>query len=86
MKKLEDCKNLGKTIINNLDKIGINSYQDLKQIGPVNAYIELSNRFPDKAWPACYYLYSLEGALINKHWDDIGQKRKQELLTEIGRN
>jgi DNA transformation protein len=31
----------------------------------------------------CYYLYSFEGALTGKHWDEIGAHRKQQLEAEI---
>ena len=30
--------------------------------------------------PVCYYLYSLEGALKDRHWDDLGDGVKKQLL------
>ena len=85
MKQLKDLKNLGKTIIQNLNKIGIHSVEDLKKMGAVEVYKEITNRFPDKTWPVCYYLYSIEGALRDKHWDDLGQSKKKELLKAVGK-
>ncbi|WP_084591128.1 TfoX/Sxy family DNA transformation protein [Desulfonatronovibrio magnus] len=29
-------------------------------------------------------LHSFEGALIDKHWDQIGEHRKQQLKAQIG--
>jgi DNA transformation protein len=82
-KKLKDCKNLGKTIIRNLEKVDIKSYSDLQKVGPVEIYKRLTRKFPDKTWPVCYYLYSLEGALIDMHWDEIGKQRKEKLRKSI---
>ncbi len=38
----------------------------------------------DETLPLCYYLYSFEGAINDKHWDAIGDKIKQELKAKIG--
>ena len=39
----------------------------------------LKEKYPAESLPVCYYLYSFEGALSDKHWDDIGDKRKRDL-------
>ena len=85
MTNLKECINLGPTIIKNLKKVEITSLEDIKSVGPSEIYLRLKNKYPDKTWPVCYYLYSLEGALKNKHWDDIGNRRKSQLLKQIGR-
>jgi DNA transformation protein len=85
MSDLKSLKNLGNTIITNLNKIGIGSRRDLERIGAAGVYQELCNRYPDKTWPVCYYLYSIEGALTNKHWDEIGEKNKKRLLKLVGK-
>ena len=82
---MKELKNLGKTIISNLNKIGINTKKDLERVGAVGVYKKITNRFPNKTWPVCYYLYSIEGALMNKHWNKIGEKKKQELLRAVGK-
>lgn len=84
MKKLSSCKNLGPTIIQNLSLIGITSFDDLSHHGPVKIYNRLQANFPDRTWPICYYLYSLEGALTDTHWDDIPESRKEQLKDEAG--
>jgi hypothetical protein len=47
------------------------------------AYQCICARHPGKAVPVCYYLYSLEGALRNQPWDDIGVAIKQNLLRQV---
>jgi DNA transformation protein len=84
LNNLTTLKNLGPTILKNLESIGIKCLEDLKKIGPVGVYKKLQKTYPNKTWPVCYYLYSIEGALTGKHWDKIGKKRKDELLREVG--
>ncbi len=83
MSDLRRCKNLGSTIIRNLNKIGIYNYRDLKKMGAVKVYKKLTSKYPTTTWSVCYYLYSIEGAIVNKHWDDIGASRKKALLKAI---
>lgn len=80
---LSSLKNIGPTIQKRLQEIGINTKDDLKRIGPVLAYQKIQSKNPEKTIPICYYLYSLQGALDNKHWDNISQKKKQKLLEQI---
>jgi DNA transformation protein len=44
----------------------------------------IKEKYPAETLPVCYYLYSFEGTLDDKHWDDIGEKRKRELREKIG--
>ena len=76
-------KNIGPTIAKTLALIGIKTRSDLERAGPVGAYLHLCASFPNKTWPVCYYLYSLEGALRDKHWDDLPQTLKDRLLAEV---
>lgn len=83
-KKLTELKNIGKKIAGRLNEIGIFSEDELRVVGAVAAHRMIKERYPNETLPACYYLYSFEGALRNKHWNDIGEKRKQELRAAIG--
>ena len=80
---LSSMKNIWPTIQKRLQEIGINSKKDLKKIGPVLAYQKIQSRNPGKTIPVCYYLYSLQGALDNKYWDDISQSKKKNLLDQV---
>lgn len=82
-RKLVDLKNIGKKIAGRLSEVGIYSENDLRAVGAVKAHRKIKEKYPNETLPVCYYLYSFEGALRNKHWDDIGAQRKQELRNKI---
>ena len=77
---LSSLKNIGPTIQKRLQEIGINSKKDLMDVGPVLAYQKIQSKNPEKIIPVCYYLYSLQGALDNKHWDDLSQKQETKTI------
>jgi DNA transformation protein len=82
-RKLTDLKNIGKKIASRLNEVGILSEVDLRRVGSVDAHHMISARYPDEKLPVCYYLYSFEGALTDKHWNEIGERRKQQLKSQI---
>ncbi len=82
-RKLTDLRNIGSKIAGRLNEAGIFSEDELRFFGPVKAHRMIKEKHPNEALPVCYYLYSFEGALYDKHWDEIGEKRKQELRFEI---
>ena len=44
---------------------------DLEKMTSVEAFKKICGNYPDKTVPVCYYLYSLAGALLNLHWNDL---------------
>ena len=78
-RKLTELKNIGKKIAGRLNEAGIFSEYELRVIGAAEAHRLIKEKYPSETLPVCYYLYSFEGALCDKHWDDISAKRKQEL-------
>jgi DNA transformation protein len=78
-RKLTELKNMGVKIASRLNEIGIFSEDELRMIGPVEAHRRLKEKYPNETVPVCYYLYSFEGALSDKHWDQIGTARKNAL-------
>ncbi len=44
----------------------------------------IREKYPAETLPACFYLYSFEGALPDKHWDDISEEKGWELKGKIG--
>ncbi len=58
--------------------------------GVFNSYLKhirqklLFLRQPNKTLPVCYCLYSFEGALCNKHWNEIGEEKKEKFKKNIG--
>ena len=80
---LTELKNIGKKIATRLNEVGIISENELRKVGAVEAHKRIKEKYPDETLPVCYYLYSFEGALKNKHWDAIGEKRKRDLKKQI---
>ncbi len=81
---VSDLKNIGKTVETKLRTIGIHSAADLINMGSAKAYKWLSTQEPNKHLPVCYYLYSLEGAIQNKHWNDFTEVQKKKLRLAAG--
>lgn len=80
---LKGAKNIGETIEKHLNEIGVFSLADLAEITPVKAYQSICKQNPDKTFPVCYYLYSLQGALLDLHWDDLPTQLKTELCKQV---
>ena len=83
-RNLTDLKNMGKTIARRLNEVGIFFEDDLRLVGAVGAHRLIKERHPNETLAVCYYLYSFEGALTNKHWNELGEKRKQQLKSQVG--
>ena len=82
-RKLIELKNIGKKIAGRLNEVGIFSEDELRLVGAAKAHKMIKEKFPDETLPVCYYLYSFEGALCNKHWDDISEQTKRGLQEKI---
>lgn len=81
---LSSLGNLGHTIARRLAVVGIRTRSDLERVGPANIFIRVRDRFPDETISICSYLYSLEGALRDLRWDEIGEIRKRRLRVLAG--
>ena len=82
-RKLTELKNIGKKIVGRLNEVGVFSEDELLIIGAVEAHRMIKIKYPNETIPVCYYLYSFEGALCDKHWNDIGEDKKRELKSKI---
>ena len=80
---LRKDKNIGATIEKCLNEIGIFTLADLAEMTSVEAFKRIRENYPGKTIPVCYYLYSLEGALLDLHWNDIPSELKEELKARI---
>lgn len=76
---LQQLKNLGAASVNILRAIGVSSYEDLAQIGSVEAYRRIKARGISVSK---VMLYALEGALINVHWKELPPDVKERLVEE----
>ena len=83
-RRLTALKNIGKKIAGRLNEVGIFSENELRLAGAVAAQHMIRKKYPEETLPVCYYLYSFEGALTDRHWNVIGDERKQELKAQSG--
>ena len=81
---LRGLKNIGPTIADRLENVGLKTLGDLKKVGPAKAFNLVKSAYSDISIPVCYYLYSLQGALVGKHWNDLPLSTKKRLLEEAG--
>ena len=77
-------RNIGKKLAARLHEAGIQSENDLRAVGAVEAHRRIKALYPDETLPVCYYLYSFEGALTGQHWNEISESRKQSLRRQLG--
>lgn len=80
---IEELMNIGATVAKRLKEIDIRTYAELKRVGAVAAYSQISANHPERTMPVCYYLYSLEGALRNQRWDALPKTVTQKLLHAV---
>ena len=83
-RRVEELRNIGATIAQRLNEVGVFTEHDLRSIGAVEAHLRIRDRYPEKTLPVCYYLYSFEAALCDVHWDDLPEPRKRALRNQIG--
>lgn len=81
---LTKLQNIGKTVAAKLNAIGINDERDLKKAGAAKAYRWMSEYNKKGHLPVCYYLYSLQGAIQDRHWDDLSEAEKTKLRRDAG--
>lgn len=77
--QLLDLINLGAASVNILRAVGINSYQDLHDVGAVEAYCRMKSR---GIHVSKVMLYALQGALLNVHWNDLAPEMKASLVAD----
>lgn len=80
---LNNAKNIGATIQQRLNNIGIFTLGDLAEITPVIAYQKMKAEQPNQTLPQCYYLYSLQGALMDVQWEELPEGLKDELKRQV---
>jgi len=83
-KAVLELQNIGKTVAMKLHEIGITNEAELTKMGAAKAYKWLSAQELNGHLPICYYLYSLEGAIQNKHWGALSEDEKTELRLAAG--
>ena len=70
-------RNIGPKSTAQLRQVGVRTLDDLKAIGSLEAFVKLK-RAGFK--PSLNLLYSLEGALLDCHWQQVPDDRRSELV------
>jgi hypothetical protein len=73
-------RNIGPKSAAWLRQVGLRSAEDLVAAGAVQAFLKVK-RAGFK--PSLNLLYALEGALLDCHWHDVPELRRQQLLAEL---
>jgi DNA transformation protein len=81
--KLRGLVNIGPTIADRLEQVGVKTVADLRRVTPAGAYKLVRTNNPGKTTPVCYYLYSLQGTLDGVHWNDLPKAVKDGLLAQV---
>ena len=81
MENLLKLKNIGRTSALWLTTVGIHDVEQLEDVGPVEAFKRIDDR---GIRTSKVLLYALQGALLDKHWNDIDEGLKQQLCKEAG--
>ena len=81
---LTDLRNIGPTIARRLCEVDIRTERDLRALGAAEAFRRIWKKRPGRRPPVCYFLYSLEGALRDVHWNDLPQDVKSRLRKAAG--
>jgi DNA transformation protein len=79
---ISDLKNLGPAMERYLGEIGITTAEQLDEVGSVEAYVRLRERFPRTI--NLVALYALEGALLDVHWNHLPPEVKAEIVEAAG--
>lgn len=80
--KISDMRNLGAGSAKNLAKAGIETPEQLREMGAVSAYLALKFFVGNQV--TLNFLWGLEGALTDHDWRNITPERKEELKIAVG--
>ena len=73
----EKLRNIGPKSSAWLRQVGLHSRDELLELGPVEVFMRVK-RAGFK--PTLNLLYSIEGALLDCHWQDVPEQRRNELV------
>ena len=62
--------------------MGIQTVEDLEEIGVVEAYIRTKDAFPDQV--SLNLLYGLQAAMLDMDWRQIPESIKRDLREQVG--
>jgi TfoX-like protein len=75
--RMSKIRNVGPKSAAWLRQVGVRTTEDLARVGPVEAFLKVKRA---GFRPSLNLLYSMAGALADRHWADLPEEKKQELL------
>ena len=82
MASLASLRNIGPKSTQWLKSVGIQTAEDLSEVGAVEAYLRVKAAYPDKV--SLNMLYALQGALIGLPWNELPPDIKADLCVAAG--
>lgn len=76
MSELMSMMNIGKEMARKLTSVGIESSEELIDIGAKDAFLRLKQKYPNVC---LVHLYTLEGAIHDIEYNELSQDTKKEL-------
>ena len=80
---LERMRNLGPIIAGRLRAVGIETPDELRKLGAVEAYVKLKRAFQAETTPA--HLYALHGAVTDVRWYALPEEARAALRNAAAR-
>ncbi|MEQ1590202.1 MAG: TfoX/Sxy family protein [Gallionella sp.] len=77
---IADLPNFGAKSQQMLAQAGIHSIEQLRELGAVRAYLEVKQSGVNAS---LNLLWAMEGALTNRHWQDVAKQDRLRLLLEL---
>ncbi|MFZ2234870.1 MAG: TfoX/Sxy family protein [Dokdonella sp.] len=76
----EKIRNVGPKSAAWLRQVGVRTIEDLTREGAVDTFLKVKRA---GFRPSLNLLYSMEGALVDCHWTDLSDERKQQLVSDF---
>jgi DNA transformation protein len=77
---IADLPNFGPKSQQMLARAGINSIEQLRELGAVRAYVQVKR---SGACSSLNLLWAMEGALSGRHWQNVAKHDRLSLLLEL---
>jgi DNA transformation protein len=77
---LADLPNFGPKSQQMLVQAGINTIEQLRELGAVRAYLQVKHSWKGAS---LNLLWAMEGALTGRHWQDVARNDRLRLLLEL---
>ncbi len=76
MSELTSMMNIGKEMARKLTSVGIESSEELIEVGAKDAFLRLKQKYPNVC---LVHLYTLEGAIHDTEFNRLPEDKKKEL-------